>query len=124
MSSYSVGTCSVTVGSQIVTFTGVDLSYISVGDLFRLSTENTFYTISSKDISNNTITLSLPYSNSENVLYSSDEVLGTGTSLEDEFSGNLANTPVVAGSVEITDGVAAATKVTYFKSKPEYIKYK
>ena len=102
MPSISTGTCNVTPGSQNVTFVGSSVSEMSAGDLFRIISDDAFYTIASVDSSNAKVALTGRYRNSTYEIEVVNEVvaIGDGTNV---YGFTLDYTPVIPGTVEISD---------------------
>ena len=106
MSSYSTGSVTIRVGSAQVTGNNTGFSgNVSVGNYFKITGENAWYTVA--DVVNATnLTLTSRYANSA-YQTATLETLGTATTATKMYSGTFGNTPVIQNYVKITIGSEA-----------------
>jgi len=100
MSVYNSGSVRVKVGSSEVKGYGTSFTtYVSVGDIFKLTSENVFYTVAAVTTAT-VLTLSSRYANST---YQTGRTENTGTAIlgDTTYSGILDNTPVIQSKVTL-----------------------
>lgn len=111
MAAYNTGLVQVKTGSAAVKGTGGNedfVTYVSVGDLFRISTESTFYTVAGITNASN-LTLSSRYANSDYQTSRPSEQVATMTVATKMYSGTLIETPVIQSNVRLNASIEVFT---------------
>jgi len=109
MSVYKTGQCTATPGSNLISFSSdADLSSIIAGYLWRFENEKVFYSIGSVDDTNKEIKLTGLYFNENYHALVSDEEIDEGDG-GTSYECSITNTPIIPGTVSITDGVEIFT---------------
>jgi len=101
MGAYNSGSVTVTVGAQAVVGSNTNFTtYASVGNIFKLTSENVTYDIAGIT-SATRLTLSSRYVNTDEQTHYSENA-ATCTSATKIYSGFLSNTPIIQNTLEIT----------------------